>query len=163
MNTQLSELSVHSHMNAQTISFSNIPYPPELNSVLHSHLDHDDRTDSTNSPDLVGQAEKRQRQISSTIWEHNILIYCIFNAELDIILLYWNKQHLESSIIKWGCCLLDENFHLALMFTCFGSMQIWIGLNIEPSSLHFSIRLTKTCLRSRHLHVAEKHTCTMVF
>ena len=81
------------------------------------------RTNSTINPNLSNQAEKDQYQISSTtIWEHNILIYCILNAKLNIILLYWNKQLLESGIIKWGCCLLNENFHLILMFTCFWSM-----------------------------------------
>ena len=122
------------------------------------------RTDGTNNPNLVNQAEKKgQCQISSTIREHIVQIYCILNAELDIILLHWNKQHLESGIIKWGCRLLDENFHLILMFTCSGSMQTCIGLNDKPSGLHFNTRLTSTCLRSRHLHVVERHTRTMVF
>ena len=31
------------------------------------------------------------------------------------------------------------------------------------ASLHFGTRLTSTCLRSRHLHVVEKHIRTMVF
>ena len=56
-------------------------------------------------------------------WEHNILIYCILNTELNIILLHWNKQHLESSIVQWGCRPLDENFHLVLVCSCF-AMQI---------------------------------------
>ena len=93
------------------------------------------RTDSTHDPDLVDQAEKVLVK-SNQQYENNILIYCILNAELNIILLYWNKQHFESSIIKWGCCLLDENFHLVLMFTCFGSVQTCTGLNVEPSGLH---------------------------
>ena len=118
------------------------------------------RTDSINDPNLIGQAEKHQLQISSTIWEHNILIYCILNAERNIILLYWNKQLLESGIIKWGCRPLNENFHLALMFTSFGSMKACIGLNIEPFSLQQKI--TSTCLRSRHLHAEERHIRTMV-
>ena len=70
------------------------------------------------------------------LWENNILIYCILNAELNIILLHWNKQHFERSIIKWGSRLLDENFHLVLMFTCFGNVQICVELNVEPSGLH---------------------------
>ena len=121
------------------------------------------KTDSTNVFNLVAQSGKGQCQISSTIWEHNILIYCILNAELNITLLHWNKQHFESGIIKWRCCLLDENFHLVLMFTGFGSMQTYSVLNIEPASLHIGTGLTSTCLRSRHLHVVERHTHTMVF
>ena len=121
------------------------------------------RTDSTHLPDLATQADKGQCQMSSITWEHNIPIYCILNAELNIISLHWNKQHLESGIIKWGCRLLNKNFHLVLMFTCFRSMQICIGLNVELSGLHFGARLTSTCLRSRHLHVVERHTRTMVF
>ena len=121
------------------------------------------RTDSINDPNLVGQAEKRQLQISSLIWEHNILIYCISNAKFNIILLYWNKQHLESGIIKWGCRPLNENFHLVLMFTSFRSMQTCIGLNIEPSGLHVDKKITSTCLQSRHLHAEERPSCTKVF
>ena len=108
----------------------------------HSSLNHDKpytiiwivmRTNSTINPNLSNQAEKDQYQISSTtIWEHNILIYCILDAELNIILLYWNKHHLQSAIIEWGCCLLNENFHLILMFICFWSMQICSELNVEP-------------------------------
>ena len=33
----------------------------------------------------------------------------------------------------------------------------------RSASLHLSTRLTSTCLRSRHLHVVERHTRTMVF
>ena len=87
------------------------------------------RTDSINNPDPVSQAETGQCQIS-TLWERNALIYCIFHGEINIILLHWNKQHLESGIIKWRCRLLNENFHLVLMFTGFGSMHICIRLNI---------------------------------
>ena len=95
------------------------------------------RTDSSKEVlDNKGQAQKNQYQISSTIWEHNILIYCILDTEFNIILLHWNKQHFESGIIKWWCRLLNKNFHLVLMFTGFGSVQIWIGLDIEPSGLH---------------------------
>ena len=71
-------------------------------------------------------------------WEHNVLIYCVFYAEVNIILLHWNKQHLESGIIKRRCRLFNEHFHLVLMFTCFGSMQIWIGLKVESSGLHLA-------------------------
>ena len=56
-------------------------------------------------------------------WEYNLRIYRILNTEINIIFLHWNKQHLESGIIKWGCRLLDENFHLVLMITCV-AMQI---------------------------------------
>ena len=101
------------------------------------------RTDSTVDPDLVGQAEKGHCQILSTIWEHNERIYCILNTEVNIILLYRNKQHPESSIIKWGCRPLHENFHLVLMLACFGNVQICIELNFEPSGLHFGTRLTR--------------------
>ena len=96
-------------------------------------------------------------------YEHDILIYCILNAKLNIILLYWNKQHFESGIIKWGCRLFDQNFHLVPMFTCFRCMQICIELNVESSGLHFSAGLSSTCLRSRHLHVVERYTGTKVF
>ena len=121
------------------------------------------RTDNINDPNLVSQARKGHYQISSTIQEHNILIYCILNAEVNIIFLNWNKQHLESGIIKWECRLLNENFHLVLMFPSFGSMQICIGSNIEPYGLHFGIRLASTCLQSRHLQTVERQTRTMVF
>ena len=84
------------------------------------------RTDGIHDPDLVKQAEKVLVRYNQQ-YENNILFYCILNGELNIISLYWNKQQFESSIIKWGCCLLDKNFHLILMFTCFGSMQICIG------------------------------------
>ena len=95
-------------------------------------------------------------------WEHNIRIYCTLNTEINIILLHWNKQNLESSIIQWGCCLLNENFHLVLMITCF-TMQICHRLDIEPYGLYFGTRLTNTCLQSRHLHMVERHTHTMGF
>ena len=63
----------------------------------------------------------------------NIQIYCILNAEVNIILLHWNKQHLKRGIIQWECRLLNKNFYLFLMFTCVGSMQICIspGLNVK--------------------------------
>ena len=49
------------------------------------------RTDSTDDTDLVGQPEKDIAVISPRQWEHNILIYCILSAQIDIILLYGNK------------------------------------------------------------------------
>ena len=97
-------------------------------------------TDSTDDPNQEGHAEKGHSQ-SHQKYEHNARMYCILNAELNVILLHWNEQNLESSIIKWGCRPLDENFHPVLMFTSFGSMQIWIGMNVKPSGLHFGIRL----------------------
>ena len=57
-------------------------------------------------------------------WENNIRNYCISNTEINISLLHWNKQHLESGIIKWWCRFLDEYFQLLLVFTCFESMHI---------------------------------------
>ena len=47
MNTQFSELIIHSHMNAQTMTVYAMSYPPESNSALHGHLDCDgeDRQD----------------------------------------------------------------------------------------------------------------------
>ena len=121
------------------------------------------RTNGSNGPDIVDNTEKGHSKISSTIREQNIRIYCILNAELNIILLYWNKQHLESGMIKWGRRPLDENFHLDLMFTHFGSMQICIKLNNESTNLPFNTILTSTCLQSRHLHVVERHIRTVVF
>ena len=119
------------------------------------------RTDSTHLPDLIKQAEKVLVKYNQK-YENDILFYCILNAELNIISLYWNKQHFESSIIKWGCCLLDKNFHLVLMFTCFGIMQFCIGWTL--SRLVYTLaQLTRTCLRSRHLHMVERYTHTMVF
>ena len=38
-----------------------------------------------------------------------------------------------------------------------------IDLNVETARLHFGTRLTSTCLRSRHLPVVGRHTCTMAF
>ena len=93
-------------------------------------------TDGTKDLDEVGQAPKNQYQISSTIWEHNILVYSTLDAEFNIILLHWNKQYFESGIIKWRCRPLNKNFHLVLMFISFESVQIWLGLDIEPSGLH---------------------------
>ena len=71
----------------------------------------------------VDHTEKGHGQISRTIRDSNILIYCISNTKSNIVLLHWNKQHLERGIIQWGCGLLNENFHLVLMITCF-AMQI---------------------------------------
>ena len=45
------------------------------------------RTDGTQDADIASQAENKSHQQHVT-QEHNILIYCILNAELNIILLY---------------------------------------------------------------------------
>ena len=79
-------------------------------------------TDGIIRPDLVSQAETVILNYYKQ-WEHNIRIYCILNTEINIISLHRNKQDLESGIIQWWCRLLDENFHLVLMITCF-TMQI---------------------------------------
>ena len=121
------------------------------------------KTDDINDPYVIDQAEKVIVKSHQQYKNINIQIYCMLNAELNIILLHRNKQHLESSIIKWGCRLLNENFHLVLMFTYFGTMQSCIGLNIHWAKLHFGTRLTSTCLQSRHLHAVEIYTRTMVF
>ena len=120
------------------------------------------RTDSIIQPDLISQAEK-VIVIYLKQWKHNVRIYCISNTEINIILLHWNKQYLESGIIKWGCRLLNENFHLILMITCFVMQICHIGLVVEPYDICLGTRLTSTYLRSRHLHAVEKHTRTMVF
>ena len=117
------------------------------------------RTDSTNGPDHIDRAEKVIVK-SHKEWEHNIQIYCMLNTEINVILLHWNKQCPEGGIIKWGGRLLNENFHLVLMITCF-AMQIC--QKIECWAINLSMRLTSTCLWSRHLHTVESYTHTMVF
>ena len=112
------------------------------------------------SPILPVKLKMKKINVKSQYDITHSLIYCTLSAELNIILLHWNKQHLESGIIKWGCRPLDENFHLVLMFTCFKSMQICIGffLNDEPAVLHFGTRLTSTfkadiCMRWRGIRI----------
>ena len=99
------------HVNSSWIEFS-------LSIIWNSKM----TTDGIIPSNPVSQAEKGHLK-SCKQWEHNIQIYCILNAEVNIILLDWNKQHCESGIIQWGCRLLDENFYLVLMITCV-AMQI---------------------------------------
>ncbi len=79
-------------------------------------------------------------------WEHNILSYRVLNAEINIILLHWNKQHLESVIIKGGCRLLDQNFHLVLMFTCFATIHGFVRVE------SWAVRSIFWQKMSQHLH-----------
>ena len=119
---QSRELSIHSHMNAQTMTAYTISNTPESNSALQSFgLRWQEQTVSSTP---ISSAKLKKIIVKSyEQWEHDIRIYCILNTEINIILLHWNKQHFESGIIQWGCCLLDENFHLFLMVTCF-TMQV---------------------------------------
>ena len=43
VNIQLSELNIHSHMNAQTMTVYKLSNPPELNYLAYSHLNCDDK------------------------------------------------------------------------------------------------------------------------
>ena len=159
---QFTELRIHSHMNAQTMTVYKISKPSGLNSVLQSFgLWWKEQTVSK-SPILLTKLEKVIVKCYKQ-WEYNIRIYCILNAEINIILLHRNKQDFESSIIQWRCCFLDENFHLFLMITCF-TMQICDRVGHWAILVYtLGARLTSTCLRSRHLHEVEKYTRTMVF
>ena len=126
VNIQPRESKVHSRMNARTISSYAVPFSPESNSALHSHLGRGDENKRYPCPHICGPTWiKSQVEVKypQRFWEHNILIYRISNAESNIILLHWNKQHLECGIIEGGRRLLNENFHLVLMLTHFGSMQ----------------------------------------
>ena len=106
------------------------------------------KTNGTRVPIPVGQAEKGHCQITWMI-QHIIRIYCILNTELNIILLHWNKQHLESGIVQWGCRPLNENIHLVLVFTCF-PMQICHRL--ERWAMWF------TLYHKINLHLPSKQT-----
>ena len=150
-------------MNARTITLCKMSIPPESNSALRSRLDCDVNRRYEWIRSDQSSWKRSLFNLSSAIWEHNVRVYCRSYAQLNIILLNWNEQHPESGIIKWGCRLLNKNFHLVLMITGFGSMQIWIGLNIEPSGFHFGTNLTSTYLQSRHLHAVERQTRIMVF
>ena len=121
---QASKLSIHSHMNDQTMSVYTISNAPVSNLALQSlGLTWREQTVS-NTPILLAKLKKKIIVKSHEQCENNILIYCISNTEINIILLHWNKQHFESGIIQWGCRLLDENFHLFLMVTCF-AMKVY--------------------------------------
>ena len=58
MNTQFNELSIHSHMNARTISWYSISQSPGSNLALRVIWIAMTRTDGTNEFNYVGQAEK---------------------------------------------------------------------------------------------------------
>jgi hypothetical protein len=108
-------------MNAQTKSVYTISTSPELNLASHFNCNNEDRQEDSHGHGK--QSWKSQVQIPWTIWERSVRVYCILNTEINIILLHRYKQHRESGIIQWGCCLLDESFHLVLMITFF-VMQI---------------------------------------
>ena len=67
MNIQFSELSIHSHMNAQTMTIYKLSNPPELNSACTVIQIVMMKIDSTIDPILVNQAEKKYCQISQTL------------------------------------------------------------------------------------------------
>ena len=132
VNNQFSVLSIHSQMNAQTITLYTMSIHPELNSAFQSfELQWQEQT--VVIPWILWVKLKKVIVKSHEQYDF-ILLYCTFNTDLNIIPLHWNKQHLESGIIKWRCRLLNENFHLVLVF---GNMQICIGLNVEPAGLYF--------------------------
>ena len=121
VNNQFSVLSIHSQMNAQTITLYTMSIHPELNSAFQSfELQWQEQT--VVIPWILWVKLKKVIVKSHEQYDF-ILLYCTFNTDLNIIPLHWNKQHLESGIIQWGCRPLDQNFHLVLMFTCF-AMQI---------------------------------------
>ena len=67
VNNQFIELSFYSHMNAQTMTVCAMLIPPELNSVLHSHLVVMMRTDGIKVPNQGSQAEKGHSPISQAM------------------------------------------------------------------------------------------------
>ena len=109
-------------MNARTMSVYTVSNHAESNSDLQSFELQCRKLTVPNSPALLAKLKKVIVKFHEE-QEHNIRIYCISNTKIHIISLHWNKQHHESVIIQWGCRLLDENFHLVLMVTCF-AMQI---------------------------------------
>ena len=123
MNTQFSELSIYSHVNAQTMTVFSISNPLGLNLALYKSFGWWGQTVLKNSI-MSAKLEKMIVKSYKQYENINIVIYCILTTEINIILLHWNKQYLESSIIQWRCCLFNKVVHLVLMITCF-DMQIW--------------------------------------
>ena len=121
---QFTELRIHSHMNAQTMSVYTISTSSEPISALQS-FGMQWREQTASESCIMALPAKLEKVIVKCYeqWGCDIRIYCILNTENNVILLHWNKQHFESGIIQWGCRLLDENLHLVLMITCF-AMQI---------------------------------------
>ena len=101
------------------------PYQILLKQIQsYSHLNSDDENGQyQNSQSCWPSWKKSLSNFTNNQWERDIRIYRILNTKINIILLHWNKQHFESGIIQRGCRLLDENFHLFLMVTCF-AMQV---------------------------------------
>ena len=148
-------------MNAQTMTLYEISNVPEPNSDSHSHLNFDDKDGRYYRPQSCQPTWKHQYQIYSTIlWEHNILIYHILNAEFNIVLLqlkqttFWERYHQ----VKMPFSQLELSPGLDVYL-----IQKYADLRRVKHWAIWSPRLTRTCLRSRHLHAVERHTRTMVF
>ena len=121
------------------------------------------RTDSTNDPNLVGQAEKINAK-SPHQWEHEHT----YNS-----IAYW----MQSS--RLFCCTETNNILRAVSssedavfsmrtftWSWWLPISLWrsgIGLNVKQYGLWHGTRLTSACLRSKYLHAVERHTRTMVF
>ena len=158
-------------MNAQTMSVYTLSLSPESNSALQSFKLRW-REQTVWYPITPAKLKKVIVKFHEQ-WEHNIRIYCILNTKINIILLHWNKQHCESGIIQWGRRLLDENFHLLLMITCF-TMQIcnreghwaiwstpWHKINQHLPSKQTSARGGKVYLYNGFLNFFS--TCSSAF
>ena len=86
INIQFNELSAHSQMNAQTITLYSISYPPGSNSAPQS-FDLQSQGQTVPITPILWVMLKRVNVKSPQQQEHSVLIYCILNAEINVILL----------------------------------------------------------------------------
>ena len=163
MNTQFSELSIHSHMYARTIAVYTVSKSPESNSALHSHLDCNWREQtvlytpilSVNLKKITVNSHKQYENITYEFiayWTQRSILFCC--TETNNIL----RASSSSEVAVFSMRTFTWSWWLPASLC-----RSAIGLNVEPYGLRFGTRSTSTCLRSRHLHAVERDTRTMVF
>ena len=157
------ELRIHSHMNAQTMTVYTISMPPKSNLSLHMSFELWWQGQTVSYPPMLSVKLKKIITKSHKQYENITYAFIAYRTQRSILF-----------------CCTETNNNLRVVsssedavfsmrsFTCSWWLPVsWfrpnIGLIIELYSLHFSTTLTNTCLRRRHLHAVERHTCTMVF
>lgn len=63
---------------------------------------------------------------------YNLLSHCILDAQLQVVLLNWDKKHFQSKVVQWFCCFSYQYFYLFLVIPIV-NMKIYFILEAPPN------------------------------
>ena len=156
VNTQFSEMSIHSQKNARTMTVYAMSNSPESNSAFLSHFDCDDENRRYHTPRSCRSSWKRSLSNPTDNMRTITYVFIAYRTQRSILFCCTETNNILRAVSSSEDAVFSMRTFTWSWWLPVSLCRSVIGLNVEPYGLRLDTTLIGTCLRNRHLHEVER-------